>query len=124
MKRFKIHPLVFAFFIPAVVIIAAVILVVSRRNGGEELPPLPDDSFAQNPATLRGNMYSLPCIIDLQLAQNEKGRILAVRYWNKPGRVAVYVPASLDRNFEIGQRFVMQVRVRDNALYVESLEKF
>lgn len=124
MKRFKVNPLVFAFLIPVVVVVAAAALVISRESAGEDAPPLPEETFFQNPATLRGNRYSLPCIIDLQLAQNEKGRILAVRYWEKPGRVAVYVPASLDHNFEIGQRFVMKIRVENNALYVEELEKF
>lgn len=124
MKRPKINPLVFAFLIPVVVIIAAIALIVSRRSSGSEVPPLPSEAFAENPATLRGNVYSLPCIIDRQLAQSEKGRILAVRHWEKPGRVAVYVPASLDRNFEVGQRYTMTVRVKDNALFAEGLQKF
>lgn len=124
MKRPKISPLAFALLIPGVVIVAAVVLVVLRRNTGSEMPPLPSETFAENPATLRGNVYSLSCIIDRQLAQNEKGRILAVRHWEKQGRIAVYVPASLDRNFEIGQRYSMTVRVKDNALFVEELQKF
>ncbi|MBR5622592.1 MAG: hypothetical protein IKW49_05360 [Opitutales bacterium] len=124
MKRPKINPLVFAFLIPVVVIIAALALVISRRSAGSDVPPLPSETFTENPATLRGNVYSLNCIIDRQLAQNEKGRILAVRHWEKQGRLAVYVPASLNQNFEIGQRYTMTVRVQDNALYVESLQKF
>ncbi len=124
MKRPKISPLVFAFLIPVAVVIAAVVLVVLRRNGGSEMPPLPVATFNESPETLRGNVYSLSCIIDRQLAQSEKGRILAVRFWEKQGRVAVYVPASLDRNFEIGQRYSMTVRVKDNALFAEELQKF
>lgn len=124
MKRPKINPLVFAFLIPVIVVIAAVVLIVSRHNSGNEFPPLPAETFAENPATLRGNVYSLPCIIDRQLAQGEKGRILAVRHWEKQGRLAVYVPASLDRNFEVGQRYSMMVRVKDNTLFVEELQKF
>lgn len=124
MRRPKFSPLVFAFLIPAVVIVAAIALIISRRSAGSDMPPLPSETFSENPASLRGNVYSLPCIIDRQLAQNEKGRILAVRHWEKQGRLAVYVPASLDRNFEIGQRYSMTVRVKDNALFVEELQKF
>lgn len=120
----KINPLFFAFLIPVIVVVAAVILLLSRQNSGEAVPALPEAAYSENPATLRGNVYSLPCIIDRQLAQSEKGRILAVRYWEKSGRTAVYVPANLDRNFEVGQRFLMKVRVADNALYVEDLQKF
>lgn len=120
----KINPLLFAFLIPVVVVVAAVVLLLSRQNSGEDIPALPETTYSENPATLRGNVYSLPCIIDRQLAQSEKGRVLAVRYWEKAGRTAVYVPANLDRNFEVGQRFVMKVRVENNALYVEELQKF
>lgn len=124
MKRPKINPLVFAFLIPIIVVVAAVALVIFRKTAGSDMPPLPSETFAENPATLRGNVYSLSCIIDRQLAQNEKGRVLAVRYWEKQGRLAVYIPASLDRNFEIGQRYTMTVRVKENALFVEELQKF
>lgn len=120
----KINPLFFAFLIPVIVIAAAVALLLSRQNSGGDIPQLPETAYSENPATLRGNVYSLPCIIDRQLAQSAKGRILAVRYWEKPGRTAVYVPANLDCNFEVGQRFLMKVRVENNALHVEELQKF
>lgn len=124
MKRFKLNPLVLAFLIPVFVIAAAAVLVVSRQSSGSDAPPFPAEVFSDSPETLRGNVYSLPCIIDRQLAQDEKGRILAVKFWEKQGRIAVYVPASLDRNFEIGQRYTMTVRVKDNTLFAEDLKKF
>ncbi|MGN0883747.1 MAG: hypothetical protein ACI4P6_00910 [Candidatus Spyradosoma sp.] len=120
----KISPLFFAFLIPVIVVAGAAALIVVRHSRGEELSALPADAFERSPETLRGNVYSLSCAIDRQLAQSDRGRVLAVKRLEGGGRVAVYVPPSLDRNFEIGQRFVMTVRVKDNALHVEALKKF
>ncbi|MCD8283227.1 MAG: hypothetical protein LUD52_00645 [Opitutae bacterium] len=123
MKK-RTSPIFFALLIPVCVVVVAIFFVLARSGGSGDLQDFPDETFAKNPATLRGNAYSLKCIIDLQLAQSENGRILAVRHWNKPGRVSVYVPPSIAQNFEIGQRYDMAVRVKDNMLYVEDLEKF
>lgn len=120
----KISPVFFAFLIPAIVVAGAATLIAVRRGHGDELASLPADAFEHSPETLRGNVYSLSCAIDRQLAQSERGRVLAVRRLEGEGRVAVYVPPCFDRNFEIGQRFMMTVRVKNNALHVEALKKF
>ena len=106
------------------VVSGAATLIAVRHGRGEELSALPADAFERSPETLLGNVYSLSCAIDRQLAQSDRGRVLAVKRLEGDGRVAVYVPPRLDRNFEIGQRFMMTVRVKDNALHVEALKKF
>lgn len=124
MAKKQINPLFFAFLVPVIVVVAAAALLLSRRGNGDDLSILPTEDFARSPETLRGNAYSIFCAVDRQLAQSERGRILAVRLLDGGGRVPVFVPPELDRNFEIGQRFEMTVRVKENALHVESLSKF
>ncbi len=110
---------------PIIVLAVVVLVVFGLKNvSSDHFQPFPAEEFAKNPEKFRGNTYSLKGIIDLQLAQNENGRIIAVKYYDSPGRVSVYVPPNVDRNFEIGQRYEMAVRVKDNMLYVEDLEKF
>ncbi len=115
--------LFFILLIPIFLVGITLLLVVSQKNSSD-LREFPVEIFEKNPDTLRGNSYSIKCIIDCQLAQNEAGRILAVKLWNDSGRTSIYVPPSIDQNFEIGQRYEMSVRVKENMLFVEALEKF
>lgn len=121
----RLNPLLFVLLIPAAAILGTIILLIARGDGfGGNAENFPDAIFADNPAALRGNTYTLRCVIDRQLAQNENGRVLAVKLLDKEGRVAVFVRSTILQNFEVGQRYNMQVRVKENMLYVESLKKF
>ena len=125
MKK-KINPLFATLAIPLVVVVASAILLISRGNASGNAQPIPPaEVLRESPETLRGNVYTLQCVVEQQLAYDAtKGRILAVKYWGGNGRAAVFVPVSIGQNFEVGQRYTMRVRVNDDTLFVEELEKF
>lgn len=124
----KLNPLFYS-FVPVLAGVAfAIAILLAKRSGTlgmSDLKPFNLASYQQDWQTLQGNQYLLNCQIDQQLDYNEgKGRILAVKLSDGSGRVAVFVPVSLQQNFEVGQRYRMRVFVRKDVLYVEAVEKF
>jgi hypothetical protein len=70
----------------------------------------------------------LACQVDRQLAFTEgQARILAVKPVDASrggGILPVRVPASIEANFESGQRYNLKLRVRRDILEVEEIEAF
>ncbi|MDR2845292.1 MAG: hypothetical protein LBV28_04265 [Puniceicoccales bacterium] len=126
----KINPIFYAIAIPlaGLAVLLAIFFFKARGSIGDaELFNL--NSYRQDWKTLAGNQYLVRCQIDQQLGYEErKGRILAVKLLDgtgqTTGRVPIFVPAALNKNFETGQLFKMRVRVRqDGLLYAEEAEK-
>jgi hypothetical protein len=90
------------------------------------LESFPATTYLETPANLQGNRYLLDAWIESQLVwREETGRILEVRPANGQAKVAVFVPAALDRNLYVGQRYRMDVRVqRGGLIHVHDLEKY
>jgi len=95
----------------------------ARFRGLESFPAA---TYLESPANLHGNRYLLDAWIESQLVWREDvGRVLEVRSSNGGGKVAVFVPASLDRNLYVGQRYRMDVRVqRGGLIQVQDLKKY
>lgn len=125
----KLNPLLLALGIPVAVIgfVAAVLL---SRQGGKfaDLPQFSPETYRKDWATLQGNAYRLDCKVEQQLAYVEgKGRVLAVKPTDDSrggGRIPIFVPAGSGDSFEVGQRFRCRVRVSQDLLVVEGLERF
>ncbi|MDR2983176.1 MAG: hypothetical protein LBV12_13170 [Puniceicoccales bacterium] len=122
----KLNPLFYAFAIPMVGIGFAAGIILARNSGKfGDLKPFRYESYQQDWRTLQGNEYIIRGQVDQQLAYLEnKGRILAVKLLDGSGRVPVFIPKSIQQNFETGQRYKMHVLVRKDVLYVEDVEKF
>lgn len=90
------------------------------------LQALPVAAYLENPENLRGNRYSFDAWIEGQLVWREDvGRLLEVRPADETSRVAVYVPAELDQNLYVGQRYLLDVRIqRGGLIHVRTLEKY
>ena len=125
----KLNPLILALGIP-VGVIGFVAAVLVTRSGGKfgDLPQFSPDAYRKDWATLQGNAYVLACPVDRQLAFTEgQARILAVKPVDPSrggGTLPVRVPASIEANFESGQRYNLKLRVRRDILEVEDLESF
>ena len=127
----KINPLFFALGIPVLVIVVLLAIVLPRLAGGGQfgdLSPFSPEAYRKDWATLQGNTYRLDCKIEQQLAYVEgKGRVLAVKPTDDSrggGRIPICVPAGSGDSFEVGQRFRCRVRVSQDLLVVEGLERF
>ncbi|MDR2863540.1 MAG: hypothetical protein LBV54_06690 [Puniceicoccales bacterium] len=129
----KLDPLLYALAIPLAAVALLVAILVLKRSGSmgmSDLKEFNSTEYLRNWKTLEGNQYLLRCQIDQQLAYDEtKGRMLKVKQLDGAGQaiatVAVFVPVSLWKNFETGQRYRMRVFLRDQGkLYVENVEKF
>lgn len=121
----KIPSLVFILAIPVAVIVFAVILLLVRRSGVGDADPFPFATYTRDAESLRGNTYLVRAQIDARIAYAEgKGGVFSVKLLDaSAGRLAVYVPESVRRNIEVGQRYDMRVTVRRDRLVVEALEK-
>jgi hypothetical protein len=108
-----------------VILIVASLLFFWERDATRGLERFPATTYFERPANLQGNRYSIDAWIESQLVWREGvGRILEVRLAQENGRVAVFVPAELDRNLYVGQRYRMAVRVQDGGvIYVQNLIK-
>ena len=125
----KLNPLLLALGIPVAVIGFVAVLLLSRPGGKfSDLPPFSPDTYRKDWATLQGNAYVLACQVDRQLAFTEgQARILAVKPVDASrggGILPVRVPASIEANFESGQRYNLKLRVRRDILEVEEIEAF
>ncbi len=121
----KISPL-YALIIPVVGIILTGVFIVARNSGKfGELKNFDYATYRSNWETLQGNEYKIRGEVVQQLSQrDDKGRVLAVKLLDGPGRVPVFIPASIRQNFETGQRFRFHVYMRKDVLYAEGVEKF
>lgn len=122
----KFNPLVSgALFLGVVALVAALLLVV-RSNPYDSLETFPHESYARQPDNLLGNQYSLNAQIHSQLAWEEgTGRLVAVMPEGSDQRLPVFIPDSLGKSIHTGQRYKMQVAIRQGGLvYVEDLEKY
>jgi len=111
--------------------VAAGVLAWQRYGGGAGVPgygleAFPVQAYAEAPGNLAGNRYVLRAQIYEQLARREGvGRLLTLAPDGSQTRLFVYVPAGLERNIHVGQRYRMQVRVGDEGLIeVMALEKY
>ena len=125
----KPNPLLLALGIPLLVIVLASVIMFDRFGGKfAGLTPLSTDTYRKDWAALQGNAYVLACTVDKQLGFVEgAGRILAVKPIDTTrgaGSIPVRVPASIQTNFESGQRYNFKLRVRRDILEVEDLETF
>lgn len=122
-KRVPLWPLFVLIFL-AVVVVVGVMLLRSGRFGG--LEEFPVDSYREQPMNLMGNSYLLSAQIDSQLRwEEEVGRLIAVRPDGTKERLPVFIDAGTGANLQVGQRYRMQVVVREHGLIiVEDLEKY
>jgi hypothetical protein len=121
----KLNPLIFAFALPVLGIVFLGVFALVRSVNMGDTPPFNLDAYRQNWNTLGGNEYILRGQIDRQLGQKEnKGRIISVKLLDDSGRVPVFIPTSVNQNFEVNQRYNIRVRVRGDVLYVLSMDKF
>ncbi len=122
----KFNPLVSGVLFLGVVALIAVLLIVVRSNPYDSLEAFPYESYRSQPANLLGNEYSLDAQIHSLLVWDEgTGRLLAVTPQGSSGRLPVFIPDSLGKSIHTGQRYRMQVAIRQGGLiYVENLEKY
>ncbi len=122
----KVNPVLLAFLIPLCVIVAAVVFMVMRNRLHHSLEPLDVAAYHRAAADLRGNHYSLDAQIDSQLEWNEGfGRLLAVKPVNGGERLSVFVPESVASDVRAGQRYHMNVVIKELGLIqVEELDKY
>jgi hypothetical protein len=122
----KINPILIAFLIPLVVILAAVIFLVVRKTTRESLEQFDYAAYIKAPDNLLGNHYNLDAQVESQLAWDEGfGKLLVVKPVNGTGRLSVFVPDQVGGNLNVGERFHMNVVIKDQGLInVESLEKY
>jgi len=81
------------------------------------LDTFPVDAYAEAPGNLRGNRYLLRAQIYEQLDRREDvGRIFSVTPTESEARIAVFIPAGIERNVHVGQRYRLEVRVGDKGL--------
>ncbi|MGA2052510.1 MAG: hypothetical protein ABSH19_04280 [Opitutales bacterium] len=122
----KINPILIAFLIPLVVIIAALIFLVVRKTTHESGEQFDYAAYIKAPENFLGNHYNLDAQVESQLAWDEGfGKLLVVRPVNGSGRISVFVPDTLGENLNVGERFHMNIVIKDQGLInVESLEKY
>ncbi len=126
MASSKFNPLVSAaLFIGCVALVAALLLVL-RSDGFDALEPFPTESYRSQPSNLLGNEYALSAQIHSLLDWEEgTGRLLAVVPEGSDQRLPVFIPDSLGMSIHTGQRYKMEVAIRQGGLiYVENLEKY
>lgn len=126
MASSKFPPLVSAALFIGAVALVAVLLLVLRSDGFSSLEPFPADTYRSQPSNLLGNEYALSAQIHSLLDWDEgTGRLLAVIPEGSSQRLPVFIPDALGKSIHTGQRYKMQVAIRQGGLiYVEDLEKY
>ena len=101
------------------------ILLGLAAGGCSRSEPLPVADYRKSPANLNGNRYVLEAEVDAQLrAQENVGRLISVRPLKEKGRLAVFVPDTLQANLVPTQRYRFDIAVRTGGLlYVSQLKK-
>lgn len=122
----KANPVLIAFVIPLAVIVTAVIFMVVRNRLHHALEQFDVAAYNHSSADMRGNHYGLDAQIDSQLEWNEGfGRLLAVKPVNGGNRLVVFVPDKIAGDVRSGQRYHMQVTVKEmGVIEAESMEKY
>lgn len=105
-------------------LVIAMVLILKGGVGSRE--PLPAVEYQSNPTNFLGNRYSLTGQIHSMLLWQEGiGKLVAVQPEGVKSRVAVFVPDSLGVSLHTGQRYHMDIAVREGGLiYVEDLAKY
>ncbi len=108
----------------AALVIASVLFL--KSGGFSSLEPLPALQYQNNPTNFLGNRYRLTGQIhSMLLWQEGTGKLVAVQPEGLDSRVAVFVPDSLGVSLHTGQRYHMDIVVREGGLiYVEDLVKY
>ena len=108
------------------VLLAAGLFFGMGKGRFRGLESFPSVTYLESPDNLRGNRYLLDAWIESQLVwREETGRVMEVRPASGSGKVADFVPASLNQNLYVGQRYRMDVRVqRGGLIHVQHLEKY
>ena len=122
----KINPVFVAFLIPLVVIVTAGIFIVVRNHLRHSLPPFSMDAYHASPTEMQGNHYNINAQIETQLRVDEGfGRFLDVKDLDSNGHVSVFVPQGVGADINSGQRYHMQVVIKDKGLIqVEDMSKY
>jgi len=122
----KVKPVLLAFLIPLIVIVTAVVFMVARSRLHHSLEPFNQAAYQHSPTDLAGNHYSLDAQVDAQLRWDDGfGRMLSVKPMDGGNRLSVFVPDSVATDLHMGQRFHMNVLVKDKGLIqVEELDKY
>ncbi len=105
---------------------AAGFFFVFGQNKFRHLEAFPAELYLETPDALLGNRYVLDVWIESQLAWREDtGRLIEVRTAAGNRRLPVFVPRLLQQNLYVGQRYLLDVRVRDGGLiHVHNLDKY
>ena len=121
----KVSPLVYILALPAAVLIFAAVVLVARRTRVGDAEPFPYSAYLRDAEPLRGNTYLVRAQIESRVAYAEKkGSVYSVKLLdNTAGRLAVFVPESVRRDIEAGQRYDMRVVLKRDRLVVEAMEK-
>lgn len=123
----KINPVFVAFLIPLMVIITAGVFMVMRNHLRHSLPAFNAEVYRNSPNELQGNHYNLDAQIESQLRVDEGfGRMLVVKMLDGAGgHLSVLLPDGVAGDFNSGQRFHLQVVIKDKGLIqVEDMAKY
>jgi hypothetical protein len=123
----KINPVFIAFLIPLLVILTAGVFILVRHHLRHSLPDFNVEAYRNSPDELQGNHYNLDAQIESQLRVDEGfGRMLVVKTLDSSaGHLSILLPDSVTGDFNSGQRFHMQVVIKDKGLIeVEDMSKY
>lgn len=126
MSRFgKITSYAYLLAIPAAVVLFAAVVLISRRSSVGDGAPFPYAAYMRDAESLRGNAYVIAAQIDSRLAYSEgAGGVYVVKLLDASGgRLPVFVPESVQRDIDVGQRFDIRVSVRRDRLVAEKMAK-
>lgn len=118
------------FLLLAVSLIVVIFLVgfffISSNRGMSDVEPLPISSFSERPTNFIGNRYGMRCLVLEQLQREpEVGRLFSVQAEDSEVRIPLLVPASMEINVDIQQRYHVHLIVREGGLLVaEKMVKF
>jgi hypothetical protein len=118
------------FYVPVGILVIGLLglgfFVLFGQSKFRGLEAFPAATYLESPVNLHGNRYLLDAWIDGQLVWREGvGRILEVRPASGQGKLAIYVPENLKQNLYVGQRYRMDVTVKQGGLiHVQDLEKY
>ncbi|HTB62606.1 MAG TPA: hypothetical protein VK737_03375 [Opitutales bacterium] len=123
----KINPVFIAFLIPLIVIVTAGVFMVVRSHLRHSLEPFNLKAYTDSPNELQGNHYNLNAQIESQLRAEEGfGRFLLVKDVDEGDKhLFVFIPAGVGGDLNSGQRFHLQVVIKDKGLIqVEDMSKY